>query len=138
MAPVKLPLVDLPVLSHPGPPVQDWDQVLAQLTASSSSPDDSTVPGSSSPSVPEDFKIYQDLLCHMAVSLDIQAEFLQDNIHKLLDILQPFASGRVALIINDASLKPTNVLWSVPDSVLPTGKHLEKHYFVSVQRFEGF
>lgn len=52
-----------------------------------SSPDDLMVPGSSSPLVPEDFKAYQDLLWHMVASLGIQAEFLQENTQKLLDIL---------------------------------------------------
>lgn len=66
--------------------------MLAQKTASLSSLDDSTVLESPSSSVPENFKAYQDLLRHMVATLGIQLEFLQENIHKLLDILQSFSS----------------------------------------------
>lgn len=94
----------------PGLPVQEWYLALAQLTATSSPPDDSAEPGSSSPSVPEDLKAYQDLLWHVVTSLDLQSESLQKYSPELLDILQPSPLGRVNLPINDVFLEPTKVL----------------------------
>lgn len=64
----SLPLAAPPESSYPGQSVHEQNPALAQLTASSSSPDDSVLPGSSSPLVPEDFKAYQDFLWHMTVS----------------------------------------------------------------------
>lgn len=46
------------------------------------------MPGSSSPSVQEDFKAYEDHLQHVTASLSIQVEFLQENTCTLLDIQQ--------------------------------------------------
>lgn len=69
--------------------------------------------GSSSPLAPEDFKVPQDLLPHVTSFLGTQAEFLQENTHKLVDVLQPFAPGRVTLPINNALLEPAEVLWSM-------------------------
>lgn len=45
----------------------------------------------------------------MTTSLSIQAEVLQEKTHKLLDILQPSASGRVALLINSGILEPIKI-----------------------------
>lgn len=75
---------------------------MALQTASSSSPNDAAMPGSFSPSMSEDFKAYQDLLRLMAAILGILAEFLQENTLKVLDILQPSASVKIALPINEA------------------------------------
>lgn len=46
----------------------------------------------------------------MAPTLDIQADFLQETTHKLLDILQLSALGRIALLIYDAVLESAKVL----------------------------
>lgn len=69
------------------------------LSASFSSQDSSMVPGSSSPSVPEDFKKHQNLLRCMAAFLSIQGEFLEENTHTLLDILQLSALGEVSSLL---------------------------------------
>lgn len=87
---LSLPHTEPPELSCPGLPFQDW-----KLNASSSSPDNSIVPGFLSPSVPENFRAYQDLSQHMAASLGIQAEILQENTFKLLVILQPSAPQKL-------------------------------------------
>lgn len=47
--------------------------------------------------MPKDFKAYKDILRHMAVSLGIQAEILQENTHKLVDILQLSAPGTAVM-----------------------------------------
>lgn len=44
----------------------------------------------------------------------------------------------MAFSINDVLLEPAKVLWTMPLSVPPTAKCLEKCYFVPVQGFEGF
>lgn len=117
-------------MSHPGLLVLKQDLTLAQLTASSLSPDDFAVPGSSSSLVPKDFKAYQELLWHVAASLGVQVEFLQENTHKLLDILQPSTSWRIALTVNDAFLETSKFLWSTLALVPPTAKHMETRYFI--------
>lgn len=58
----------------------------------------------------KDFKGYEDLLWHRAASFGIQVGYLQENMHRLLDILQPSALWSVALPINDAFLEPAKAL----------------------------
>lgn len=78
---------ELPETSIPGTSSWEQEPVLAQLRPLSSLPDDAVLPGSSSPSILEDWKVYQDLLLCVATSLGMQVEFLQENTHKLVDIL---------------------------------------------------
>lgn len=70
---------------------------MAPLPSSSSSLDDPVILDSSSP-VTEDFKLHQELLRRMASALGIQAEFVQENTHKLVDILQSLSLGRELMI----------------------------------------
>lgn len=74
------------------------------LPSATSSPDDATMPESSSPEL-EDLKSFHDLLRWMASALGIQAEFVQEKIQKLLDILQSSAPKRIALSINEVILE---------------------------------
>lgn len=41
-------------------------------------------------------KVHQELLRRMAVSLGIQLEIVEENAHKLVDILHPTTAGEVA------------------------------------------
>lgn len=83
---------------------------LALLPSSSSSLDDSVVPDFFFP-VLKNFKSYQDLLRWMAMTLDIQAELVQENTHRLVDILQLSAPARVTVPIKEVLLKLTKTLW---------------------------
>ncbi|KAH1169347.1 hypothetical protein KIL84_013937 [Mauremys mutica] len=74
----------------------------------------------------------------MATTLGIQAEFLQENMHKLLDSLQSSTLGRVVLPINEDLLEPAKALWNTPALLPSTAKLLEKQYLVPMQGFEGF
>lgn len=55
-------------------------------------PDGSVFLDTTSP-VPDDFKSHQKLLRRVAVFVGIQAELVQENTHKLLDIIQTSALG---------------------------------------------
>lgn len=63
------------------------------------------------------------------MSVGIQTEFLKENTHKLLDVLQLSAPGRMSLPINDAVLEPSKVLCSMLASVPHTAKHVEEMLF---------
>lgn len=78
-APTVLLPAEPPELCCLGLSAPEQDLALAQLRASFASLDDSVLPGSSFPLIREDFKMYQDLLQHVAGSLSIQIEFLQEN-----------------------------------------------------------
>lgn len=75
---------------------QEQELVFGSAGLLSSSLDNAVLPGSTFPSVLEDLKVYQDLLHSIAAFLGIQAEFLQENTCKLMDVLQPAVPGRVA------------------------------------------
>lgn len=60
--------------------------------------------------IPEHFKSYQDLLERMAFVISIQAKLMQENIYKLLDILQEIAPRRIALLISQALLEPAKAI----------------------------
>lgn len=78
-ASMSLPLVKPMELPLPAPPVQEWESALVLLTASSSSSDDSAVPGSLPSSILEDLKAYQDFLQRVAASLPIKALLAEDQ-----------------------------------------------------------
>lgn len=59
--------------------------------------------------------------------------FLQENAHRLVDILHPSVPGRVALSINNAVLEPAKVPWSTLALAPPAAKHMENYYFILVQ-----
>ncbi|KAH1178320.1 hypothetical protein KIL84_012022 [Mauremys mutica] len=103
-----------------------------RTTLSSSSLDNESLS-----SVPEDFRSYQDLLKCMATSLDIQDKFVQENVHKLVNILQPLAPGRVALTTNETILEPAKSFWNSP-TLTCTAKCTDKRYYVPIQSFESF
>lgn len=85
--------------------------------------------------MPEDFKSYQCVLRHMASALSIQAEFVHENTHKLLAILQSSPPGKVAFSINEVLLEPVKSLWNTPASLPLTAKWADKRYFVRMQDF---
>lgn len=106
---------------------------LAPLLFSLSSGDDFVMPDSSSP-LPWDFKSYHDLLRCMASALGIQAKFVQENTHKLLDILQSSDPGR----INEVILELAKTFWNIPVPLIPTAKHTNKRYYVPLHGFKCF
>lgn len=59
-------------------------------------------------------------------------DLLQENTHKLVDILQPSAPGRIALPINEAVLELAKALWSILVWVLLVAKCMKKHIFIPV------
>lgn len=56
--------------------------------------------------------------------------------HKLLDILHSPSLVHVALPVNEALLDPAKIIWHTPDSILPTGKRMEKKYYVPAKDLE--
>lgn len=63
----------------------------------------------------------------MAASLGIQAELIQENTHKLLDILQ------VSLSVYEVLLNLAKTLWHTRASLALTVRLMDKHYQVPMQ-----
>lgn len=93
----------------PEEPILAEEKPSASVKLCSSSSEDSAIMDSSSP-VPDYFKSHQEFFRRMAAALGIQSEFVQENSHKLLDILQAAAPGRVAHPVHEALLEPAKTL----------------------------
>lgn len=90
--------------------------------------------------IPDDVKVDQELLRGMAASLDIASKVMVEKTHKLMDILHPAMSGKGALLINDATMKPVKTLWQTA-FVHSTGEWnewMKYKYQVLSQEFEQF
>lgn len=66
----------------------------------------------------------------MVSALGIQATFVQENIHKFVDILQLSAPGKIVLPINKVILETT--------SLMPMTKYMDKRHIVPMQSFKCF
>lgn len=74
----------------------------------------------------------------MASSLGIQAQFVQENSHKLVDIRQSSAPERVTLPMNEVILEFAKSLWNTSISITPMAKHTDERYCVPMQGFKYF
>lgn len=83
-----------------------------------------------SPSMADNFKLFQDLAQRVAGALQIPLQGVTELHQKLVDILHSSTSSRVALPINETLLDPTKIIWQTPASVPPTCKWACKKYYV--------
>lgn len=112
---------------------------------SSSLPDEAI--SSSSASLPEDHRQYQELLQRVAIELQIPLQEFHDMQYKLMDILQPTGTSQVGLPVNEAIMEPVRVVWHTPASCTPTQKGLRianyqvllvQHDFTNYSKFLEF
>ncbi|EMP25526.1 Neurexin-3-alpha [Chelonia mydas] len=82
------------------------------------SPDEAIMPPP--PASANDSRHFQDLFCRIADSLQIPLEEVQEQQHKLLDILHTSSSSKIVLPINEVLFEPVKVLWQIPASIPPT------------------
>lgn len=92
------------------------------------SPDEALIPLLLSP--PDDHGQYQDLLCCMAITLNLSAKDVKDAQDEFLDILQPAGPSCIMLPIHNALLQPAQAIWHTMASCTPTPKHADRHYFI--------
>lgn len=86
----------------------------------------------------DDFKLYPKFLKRMATSLGILMEIMEENPHKLIDILYPAISGKVVLPVSEMIMQPIKSLWQTPSSIMPVAKGTECKYQVLSQTYRHF
>lgn len=64
--------------------------------------------------IPDNCKVYQELLRGMAASLGIARKVVEEKPHKLMDILHPAMVGQPAQLIDEATMQPIKTMWQIP------------------------
>ncbi|EMP38462.1 hypothetical protein UY3_04334 [Chelonia mydas] len=78
----------------------------------------------------DDFRQFQELFKQVAQSQDRLLEEVQMSQHKLVKILQPSSTSKIAVPINDAILELAETVWQTLASVPPTCKRADRKYYV--------
>lgn len=58
----------------------------------------------------DNYKGFQDLLKRVAETLQIPIEEMQEQTHKLVDMLQVSTVGKIALLVNEVIMDPARTL----------------------------
>lgn len=91
---------------------------------------------SSVPATIDDFKVFKELLKHMAETLAVVLQMVQEKAYKLFDILQ--SQDGVSLPINEGVLELTEDVSATPASASVTSKDVDYRYQVLPKASEYF